>query len=58
MVIDWGEAVRIGLVGFGVVFFILVLLAVAIWLNGIVARKMESKKEEPAAAKADGGEGA
>ncbi len=53
MVIDWGEAVRIGLVGFGVVFLVLVILAVAIWLSGLVLRKIESSKDKNAAKEAD-----
>ena len=46
MAIDWGEAVRIGLMGFGVVFLVLVILASAIWLSGLVLRKIESKKDD------------
>ena len=53
MAIDWGEAVRIGLMGFGVVFLVLVILASAIWLSGLVLRKIESKKDKNAVTEAD-----
>ena len=47
MVIDWGEAVRIGVVGFGVVFLVLVILSLAIWLTGIVISKIDTSKDVP-----------
>jgi len=53
MAIDWGEAVQIGLVGFGVVFLVLVILAVAIWISGLVLRKIESKKDKNTVTEAD-----
>ena len=40
MTVDWGEAVRIGGVGFGVVFAVLIILAVAIWLVGLVVSRI------------------
>jgi Na+-transporting methylmalonyl-CoA/oxaloacetate decarboxylase gamma subunit len=46
MAIDWGDAVRIGLMGFGIVFLVLVILAVAIWLSGLVLRKIDSSKDK------------
>ena len=58
MVIDWGEAVRVGLVGFGWVFMVLVVLAVAIWLSGIIIRKLEKSTEKSAKAENNSGEGA
>ena len=58
MVIDWGEAIKVGLVGFGWVFMVLVILAVAIWLSGIIIRRIERKKEEPAVTETNSGEGA
>jgi Na+-transporting methylmalonyl-CoA/oxaloacetate decarboxylase gamma subunit len=51
MAIDWGEAVRIGLMGFGMVFLVLVILAVAIWLSGLVLRRMDGSKDKTAVAK-------
>ena len=46
MVIDWGEAVRIGWIGFGIVFAVLIILAVAIWLTGLVVNKIGIGKDE------------
>ncbi len=56
MEIDWAQAWQIGGIGFGLVFAVLAILAVAIWLIGLVLRKMdgsrsggaiEGKKEKP-----------
>jgi sodium pump decarboxylase gamma subunit len=55
MIIDWSDAIRVGLVGFGVVFFVLVILAVAIWLTGKIVGRMDKSNDKPAAAQADGG---
>jgi Na+-transporting methylmalonyl-CoA/oxaloacetate decarboxylase gamma subunit len=58
MEINWGEAWQIGGIGFGLVFAVLAILAVAIWLIGLVIRKIDSrhgggaveeKKEKPPA---------
>lgn len=38
-VIDWGQAVKIAGVGIGMVAVVLTLLAVAIWLLGILTRR-------------------
>lgn len=46
MTIDWGQAWQIGGVGFGTVFLVLIILAVAVWLTGFVIGKMEAGKEE------------
>lgn len=55
MEIDWAQAWQIGGIGFGLVFAVLAILAVAIWLIGLVLRRMdggggeageESKEEE------------
>ena len=51
MAIDWGEAIRIGLMGFGIVFLVLIILAVAIWLTGLVLRKIGSSKDKTTVAK-------
>lgn len=53
MVIDWGQAVIVGVVGFSVVFLVLVILAGAIWLTGYVVTKM-TKKEEAAVSEGNG----
>ena len=54
MAINWGEATRIGLVGMGVTFGVLVILAVAIWLTGLIIRKTSGTKAEAAPAKGSG----
>ncbi|MFC1934276.1 OadG family protein [Chloroflexota bacterium] len=46
MAVDWGFAGQVGGAGFGIVFIVLVILAVAIWLVGIVLRKIGAGKEE------------
>ena len=46
MEIDWGEAIQVGGVGFGFVFFVLIALAVAIWLTGFVVSKISTGKNE------------
>ncbi|MFC2008313.1 OadG family protein [Chloroflexota bacterium] len=40
MPVDWGFAAQIGGIGFSLVFLVLIILAVAIWLVGIVLRKV------------------
>ena len=46
MAVDWGFAGQIGGVGLGVVFAVLVILAVVVWLTGLVlSRKTASKGE-------------
>ena len=46
MAIDWGFAWQVSGVGFGVVFGVLVLLAVVIWLVGLVLNKISSRNTE------------
>ncbi len=46
MEIDWGFAGQIGGFGFGMVFVVLIILAVAIWLTGLIIRKIEAGNEE------------
>jgi Na+-transporting methylmalonyl-CoA/oxaloacetate decarboxylase gamma subunit len=41
----WGDAWRVAGVGFGVVFLVLIVLAVAIWVTGIVVKKMETREK-------------
>ncbi len=48
MPVDWGLAGQIGGIGFSLVFIVLIILAVAIWLVGIVLRKVSSDKGEAA----------
>ena len=44
MGIDWGFAGLVGGVGFGMVFALLIILAVVIWLVGLVVSKAEKNK--------------
>ena len=46
MTVDWGVAGQIGGVGFGIVFAVLIILAVAIWLTGLVTSKIGTSKDE------------
>ena len=46
MAIDWGLAGKIGGIGFGTVFVVLIILAIAIWLTGLVTRKIAASKDE------------
>ncbi len=52
MTIDWGEAGLLAGQGFGTVFLILVILAVATWLVGLIFQRTKRKKEEAKAAAA------
>jgi len=42
---DWSDAWQVAGVGFGVVFLVLIILAVAIWITGIVVKKMEIREK-------------
>jgi len=46
MGVDWGFAGQVGGVGFGMVFVLLVILAIVIWLTGIVVNKTTSGKDK------------
>jgi Na+-transporting methylmalonyl-CoA/oxaloacetate decarboxylase gamma subunit len=45
MTIDWGEASRIGGLGFGIVFILLTFLSLLIWITGIIINRLERKNE-------------
>ena len=45
MGVDWGQAFHIGGVGFGTVFLVLVILAVAISLVAIAVRRISRGKD-------------
>ncbi len=53
MAVDWGFAGQIGGVGFGIVFAVLIILAVAIWLTGLVISKIGTSKDETSEKKGD-----
>jgi len=42
---DWGDAWQVAGIGFGVVFLVLIILAVAIWVTGIIVKKMEIRQK-------------
>jgi len=46
MGIDWGFAGQIGGFGFGLVFVVLIILALAIWLVGLILSKITTGKGE------------
>ena len=46
MSVDWGFAGQIAGMGFGIVFAVLIILAVAIWLTGLVLSKIGTDKTE------------
>ena len=45
MDVDWGRALEIGGLGFGLVFIVLTVLSLAMWLSGIVLKKLGLDKE-------------
>jgi len=46
MTVDWGFAGQIGGMGFGMVFAVLIILAMTIWLVGLVVSKIGTGKDE------------
>ena len=46
MAVDWGQALQIGGIGFGLVFVILIILALAVWLAGLRLGKIGTDKGE------------
>jgi len=46
MTIPWDQAIQVGGVGFGMVFVLLIILAVVIWLTGLVLNKISTDKSE------------
>jgi hypothetical protein len=42
---DWSDVWKVAGVGFSVVFLVLIILAVAIWVTGIVVNKMEIREK-------------
>ncbi len=45
MGVDWAEALRIGGTGFGTVFLVLIILAAAISLTGLVVRRASRRQD-------------
>jgi Na+-transporting methylmalonyl-CoA/oxaloacetate decarboxylase gamma subunit len=46
MTVDWGFAGQIGGIGFGMVFAVLIILAVVIWLVGLLMRRIDSGEDK------------
>ena len=46
MVIDWGFAGQVGAAGFGMVFVLLIILAIVIWLTGLILNKVSTDKSK------------
>jgi Na+-transporting methylmalonyl-CoA/oxaloacetate decarboxylase gamma subunit len=46
MGIDWGFAGQVGTAGFGMVFVLLIILAVVIWLTGMILNKVSTSKSK------------
>jgi len=46
MAVDWGFAGQIGGFGFGLVFAVLIILAVVIWVVGLAIRRASTGKGE------------
>ena len=48
MGVDWGFAGQVGGMGFGMVFFLLVVLAIIVWFTGMVINKLSAEKNKNA----------
>ena len=46
MEVPWGQALQVGGIGFGMVFALLIILAVVLWLTGLVLNKISAGKSE------------
>ena len=46
MGVDWGFAGQVGGMGFGMVFVLLIILAIVIWITGLVIIKTRTSKEK------------
>jgi len=53
MEVDWGQAARVGGVGFGMVFLLLIILAIVVWVGGLVINKISASKAETTERKGD-----
>ena len=50
MGVDWGFAGQVGGIGFGLVFAVLIILALAMWITGLVFGRIGAGKAEKAEA--------
>jgi Na+-transporting methylmalonyl-CoA/oxaloacetate decarboxylase gamma subunit len=46
MGIDWAFAGKIGGVGFGMVFSVLLILAMILWVVGLIFTRIQARKED------------
>ena len=46
MSVPWEQAGQVGGVGFGMVFALLIVLAVVIWLTGVIVNKSSAAKDK------------
>ncbi len=46
MEVSWIQAVQVGVIGFSTVFFVLVFLAVVIWVTGLVVNRTSAGKNK------------
>ena len=46
MAIDWAFAGKIGGVGFGMVFAVLLILAIVLWVVGLIFTRLAAGKED------------
>jgi Na+-transporting methylmalonyl-CoA/oxaloacetate decarboxylase gamma subunit len=53
--IDWNEVSRVAGIGFGTVFIVLSLLAVAIWIAGWIIYRLSSRGGEENSSQETGG---
>lgn len=44
--VDWGEATLVAGVGIGMVALILVILALATWITGVLLRRIDSRGKD------------
>jgi Na+-transporting methylmalonyl-CoA/oxaloacetate decarboxylase gamma subunit len=46
MVVNWGFAGQVGGIGVGIVFAVLVILALSTWLSSLIIRRLGGDEEE------------
>ncbi|MBG7616854.1 MAG: OadG family protein [Chloroflexi bacterium] len=51
--VDWAEAFEIGGLGFGLVIVVLMILALVMWLMGLLLKRYTSEEETEAESKGD-----
>jgi Na+-transporting methylmalonyl-CoA/oxaloacetate decarboxylase gamma subunit len=46
MAVNWGEALRVGGIGFGTVFLVLTILAVAVTIIGLAVKRLNRNQTD------------